>query len=312
MGQLIEGTFSKNEVLTVKWSRIRFWRKQPRKHFNQEKLIALGTSIKEIGQLQPVEVKVVTDDPRYDFELVDGERRWRACEICKIETMRVLVVTVENEEEQFERSVAANFGQEPLLPLEAARAIERMFNSNRLAGFTKQRKFMRIGALFMRSEQWAEMHLNLLKLHPDVLRLMDPDITPVNTLGVSMGTFLVTLADTDLQRSIASQVVKKGLKVKEARRLAKTVAKDSGKQIGRRPRRPSDDHWVVKDGIERITFGVETIMEFPEKRLREIFERRDPSEIREFLERIDESIEGLKEIKQAVQRMLRIREAVHA
>jgi len=87
-------------ILRLKVSRIRAYKDQPRHYFDMEALKNLGRSIKRRQRL-PIKVRVISGDPNYDYELIDGERRLRAAKLIGLEEILGWVRTVENNDEQF-------------------------------------------------------------------------------------------------------------------------------------------------------------------------------------------------------------------
>ena len=71
--------FVVGSIVAIPWELIRPFKGQPRKYFDREELENLADSIAEIGQQTPVWVRILEDDPVYEYELIDGERRYIAC-----------------------------------------------------------------------------------------------------------------------------------------------------------------------------------------------------------------------------------------
>src|ERR1700685_4445266 len=88
-------------VVMISRGRIRPFADQPRDFFDPDELQLLAKSIKTVGQLVPIIVMPLKDSKEHDYELIDGQRRWFACEIASVEKMKAWVVEVANKEQQF-------------------------------------------------------------------------------------------------------------------------------------------------------------------------------------------------------------------
>jgi len=289
-------------VLTVERRRIRPFKEQPRKHFDQERLRELADSIAAEGQKTPAEAKRIEGDPEHDFELVDGERRWRACDLAGVGVFRIWLNSYPNEDEQFISSVVANFGREGHTPLETARAIARILETPRYAEGTRTDRLTRVAKLFARSTAWIYLHLNLLELHPDVQAMLEPDAPEKGRLGLSMAAFLHSIKDQKLQLRIAREAAKRELKLNQARRLARTMAEAAGVQVGSGRAKPSDAHRTFLRFIERLSESTDAVLELPKRGFVEALKKRSPDERQVLLAHLDEGIARLMELKEVIER----------
>jgi ParB/RepB/Spo0J family partition protein len=159
-------------LFDIPWRKIRPMPDQPRKYFDQVKLRELADSIAAIGQVAPI--KVAPIDPKIqarlqlDYELIDGQRRWHAVQLVEIETLRAEIVNEPDPEKRFALSVVANFAREPHDPIEIARAIERMCQTQ---------SGNQVAAILGKSAMYVSNHLTLLKLHPDLQSLLSASIS---------------------------------------------------------------------------------------------------------------------------------------
>lgn len=289
--------------VVVPRARIRPFKSQPRKHFDREELEQLADSIKEEGQRTPVKLKELGDDPKHDYELVDGERRYLACGIAGIPDMRAFIESYADEDEQFIDSVISNFGREGHTPMETARAVDRILESPRYREGGRTERIGRVAKLFAKSQSWIYMHLNLLDLHPDVQEMLEPTEERSPKLGVAMAGFLCGIKDKGLQLKIAREVAAKGLKLSQARRLARKMASDAGEQVGAgRTAKPSDAHRALVRFLERLNEGAEDVLDTPQRNFIELMRKRSPSERQVLLAQVDESIGQLNAIREAIQR----------
>jgi len=163
-------------VTKVPFRRVRFFADQPRTYFNPQNLQELASSIKQEGQKDPVWVKIISGDPDHDFELVDGERRWRAIEIAEVETILIWIVEVKDTDDQFVTSIIANFGRADHTHLEVARAIKKIQGMDRMVELSEAEQVRQIANMFAKSEPYVKQHLALLKLHPAVQAMMEETV----------------------------------------------------------------------------------------------------------------------------------------
>ncbi len=299
----MEATTETQEILTVERSRIRPFRGQPRRHFDPDALRQLADSIEAEGQRTPAEAKRLADDPQHDFELADGERRWRACELAGVTTFRIWVNTYASEDEQFISSVVANFGREGHTPLETARAIARILETPRYAQGTKTERLTRVSKIFAKSTAWIYLHLNLLELHPEIQAMLEPDAPEKGRLGLSMAGFLHGIKDQKLQLRIGREIAKRELKLNEARRLARRMAEDAGAQVGSGRNKPSDAHRTFLRFLERLGESTDAVLELPQRGFLDALKKRKPAERQILAAQLDEGIARLQELKEVIERV---------
>ncbi len=180
---------------------------QPRRRFAEAELDALAQSIREKGVLQPLLVRPVTDDDAA-FELVAGERRWRAAQRVGLHevpvTVRVLADT-----EAFEIALVENLQREDLSPLEEAEAYQRLVT-----------EFGRTQASLAEAVGKSRSHVaNTLRL----LSLPQPVRNQLDEGELSAGHARALLAAAD-PAALAAEVVRRGLNVRATERLVQRRA----------------------------------------------------------------------------------------
>ncbi len=111
---------------------------QPRRHFEHGSLQELANSIKEKGLLQPLLVRPVSEDK---YELIAGERRWRACQLAKIQTVLVMVKPADDQE-ILELALIENIQREDISPLECARVYRKLADD---FGLTQEQIAQKVG-----------------------------------------------------------------------------------------------------------------------------------------------------------------------
>jgi ParB family chromosome partitioning protein len=173
-------------------------RYQPRREFDEESLASLTASIQELGVLQPVLVRP-TDE---GFELIAGERRWRAAQAAGLSTVPALVRTVEDEG-ALEQALVENLHREDLNPLEEAAGYQQLIDE---FGLTQDAVARRVG----RSRSAIANTIRLLQLPEDLQ-------AHVVSGGISAGHARALLACEDAaeQRALADKIVAEGMTVRD-------------------------------------------------------------------------------------------------
>jgi len=214
------------QLVELPVDRIRPFNGQPRKYFSTSKIRELVASIVEGEQYDPIKVKPITGDPDHDYELIDGERRWRAHKVAELPTIVAIVKEV-SREEQIRMSFAANFCREGHTPLEKAFAAA----SWREAGY----KTHEIARQFGVSIGWVTSHLRLVDhLDPKVQALMDPERAKIARINMQTALQLSRVQDPGLQFALANEIVKERMDSNQARRHIEKRAKSAGVTIGLR------------------------------------------------------------------------------
>jgi ParB family chromosome partitioning protein len=178
---------------------------QPRKRFDDEALQALADSVKERGVLQPV---LVRPRPGGTYELVAGERRWRAARVAGFETLPALVQE-RDDARSLEDALIENMAREDLNPIEAARAVAGLVEE---LGLTREEVGRRVG----RSRVAVSNLLRLLDLPDEALALVED-----GSLTEGHGRALLLADDHAARRSIARAAVQGGWSVRVVEQRAR-------------------------------------------------------------------------------------------
>jgi ParB family transcriptional regulator, chromosome partitioning protein len=192
---------------------------QPREHFEESKLRELADSIKEKGILEPLIVRRVSDG----YELVAGERRWRAAQKAGLREVPVLVKEMDDLE-ALEISLIENLQRDDLNPLEEAGAYKRLVEE---FGISQEELGVRLG----KDRTTVTNTLRLLKLPPEV-----KDQLLQNRISSGHARAILSLEAKERQKDLCNLIIEKGLSVREAEALAKRWAKPKGAS-GREKRR---------------------------------------------------------------------------
>ncbi|MGA2836895.1 MAG: ParB/RepB/Spo0J family partition protein [Acidimicrobiales bacterium] len=182
--------------------------RQPRVNFDDETMSSLAASIKELGVLQPVLVRRIGGESSDEFELIAGERRWRASRRAGLHTIPVLIQT-SDDTHSLEQALVENLHRQDLNVLEEAAAYQQLIEE---FGFTHDQVATRVG----KSRTAVTNILRLLQLPSGVQRLLaDGQITPGHARAL-LGT-----PDRGFQEVLARQAVADGLTVRAIEELVR-------------------------------------------------------------------------------------------
>jgi ParB family chromosome partitioning protein len=208
--------------LEVEIDRIHPSRWQPRQHFDSTKLEELATSMRQNGVLQPLLVS-----PRGDgFELVAGERRWRAARLAGLDRVPVVVRDVDGRE-SLKLSILENVQREDLNPIEEARGYKRLLDEFEM---TQQDIAERLG----RSRSAVANALRLLHLAPEIQeRIQTGELTAGHARA------LLGAGTLEEQKEMASLVRERGMSVREAEALTRERKPPSAKAAAAKVAHPA-------------------------------------------------------------------------
>lgn len=194
---------------------------QPRRDMHPEALEELAASIRQQGIMQPVVVRPVTGG---QFEIIAGERRWRAAQLAGLEKIPALVREAEDRD-VVALALIENLQREDLNPLEEALALQRLQKEFEL---TQQQVADAVG----KSRSSITNLLRLLQLHKDVRRMLEH-----GDLEMGHARALLSLQD-DQQLDAARQVVAKGMSVRQTEALVRKSLEQPTKKDQPAPRDP--------------------------------------------------------------------------
>lgn len=208
---------------------------QPRRQFDRETLVALSDSIRARGMIQPVLVRPIAGGT---YQLVAGERRWRAAQIAEFETIPA-IVRQHDDAASLELAVIENMAREDLNPVEEARACAALVDELSL---TREEVGLRVG----RSRVAVSNLIRLLDLPDDALSLLED-----GQLSEGHGRALLLASDNAVRRTLARRAASAGWSVRELESRARTVdasaaAEDAG------PRSDPGAHPDRQAAIEQI------------------------------------------------------------
>lgn len=199
--------------------------RQPRVNFDEETMSSLTASIKELGILQPVLVRQIGSEAADEYELIAGERRWRAARRAGLQSIPVLVQTA-NETHSLEQALVENLHRQDLNVLEEAAAYQQLIEE---FSYTHDQVATRVG----KSRTAVTNILRLLQLPTAVQRLLSDE-----QISAGHGRALLGTPDRGYQEMLAKSIVANGLTVRAVEEMVREHA-----QVGSAPddeERPSE------------------------------------------------------------------------
>ena len=210
---IIEKVVEKKGVETLKITEVEPNREQPRKNFNEDALLELADSIKQYGVIQPLIVQKKADH----YEIIAGERRWRAAKIAGIKEIPVIIKDY-SDQQVMEISLIENIQREDLNPIEEAMAYKNLMEEFHL-------KQDEIAEKVSKSRTTVTNSMRLLKLDKRVQQMMIDDM-----ISAGHARTLITIEDPDAQYNIATKIFDEKLSVRETEKLVKLLQKPEVKK----------------------------------------------------------------------------------
>jgi len=194
------------EVLEVQLDLIRPNRQQPRTHFDEAKLEELAQSIRTSGIIQPLLVRRLGGL----FELVAGERRWRAAQLAGLSMVPAIVRDIPDDR-ILELALIENIQRQELNPIEEANAYKKLIESLHL---TQEQIAERVG----RDRTFITNYLRILKLPAEIQNLLERE-----KLSFGHARALLAVEDPQLQRRLAHKIIKHSWSVRETERRTRQL-----------------------------------------------------------------------------------------
>ena len=220
---------------------------QPRTSFNEDALKELASSIKELGVIQPITVRKLGFG---EYQLVSGERRFRASKLVGLETIPAYI-RIANDQESLEMALVENIQREDLDPIEIALSYQRLIDEINL---TQEQMSDRVG----KNRSTIANYLRLLKLDPIIQTGMRDGF-----LSMGHGRALINIDDTSDQLDIYEKIIENSLSVRATEALVKNYKESKDKTIPSAPKLPS----FIKEGKKEIAtyFGAKVDIKVAKK-----------------------------------------------
>lgn len=226
-----------DRVLYIDINDIKPNKDQPRKTFNEEKLKDLANSIKENGVIQPLIIRKAQNG----YELVAGERRWRAARIAEIKKVPCIIRNFD-EKQNMIVAIIENMQRENLDPIEEALGLNEMIKRFE---FTQEQVSNALG----KSRAYIANSLRLLKL-PEKIQNMIIE----GRISAAHGRTIITIKDENKQIEVCDKIIRNGLSVRAAERLTEKIKDDARSERKKRKPGVNAEIAAVEDELRKI-FG---------------------------------------------------------
>lgn len=279
-------------VVRIPVNRIRPNPEQPRRYFRKYTLRQLAASMKTHDQRQLVEVVQVRDDPKADFELITGERRWRAAKIGGITHLNAIVKDrqeVPDRKRQNLLCLVADFHHEGYSKLETALALIREKENG--ASVAELRKICG-----RRSDAWVYQHLALNDLVPELKSRLDPNLPRSRQLSFTIGCRIARIPkerQMEVYRQV-SQVVGHQFQLMAVNKL---VAEMVPNKPAGRPRKLADYVKSLRCIVPRAAADALTADKFSNRVFGSLVENTGAEAVKTMLNQINMAIQGFNSLK---------------
>ena len=227
-------------VITISLNKIKPNRYQPRQNFNKEKLQELADSIKKHGLAQPV--LVTPSIAPGEYELIAGERRFRASKMAGLKDIKAIVRQSADDKQKFDLALIENLQREDLDPVEQAKAFKRLIEE---FGHTHEE----IAAVIGKNRSVITNTLRLLNLPEDIRQLITE-----GKLSAGHGRMLAGIEDEQQMRALVAQILSETLSVRAVERIAfemKGEASDKKEKSEKKPEKQEIELIHLKEEIQR-------------------------------------------------------------
>ena len=208
---------------------------QPRQSFDQEALEELAESIRTLGLIQPVTVRKKAADK---YQIISGERRFRACRLCGMELIPAYVRDADDQG-MLEMAIVENIQRENLDPIEIALSYQRLIDECRL---TQEQMALRVG----KKRASVTNYLRLLKLPAKIQHDLK-----VGQLSVGHAKVLLSVEDSRVQEALCDLVVKEGLSVRELEKKIQRLQETSNDTQTAEAQELPDEYFKVLEIVGR-------------------------------------------------------------
>lgn len=195
---------------------------QPRTSFNEESLRELASSIKELGVIQPITVRKLEFNK---YQLVSGERRYRASKMVGLETIPAYI-RIANDQESLEMALVENIQRQDLDPIEIALSYHRLIEEIEV---TQEELSERVG----KNRSTIANYLRLLRLDPIIQTGMRDGF-----IGMGHGRALINIEDLSDQLDIYEKILTDNLSVRETEALVRQLKNPKEKSASKKPEMP--------------------------------------------------------------------------
>ncbi len=217
---------------------------QPRTSFNEESLRELASSIKELGVIQPITVRKLDFNK---FQLVSGERRFRASKLLGLETVPAYI-RIANDQESLEMALVENIQRQDLDPIEISLSYQRLIDEINL---TQEQLSERVG----KNRSTIANYLRLLKLDPIIQTGMRDGF-----LSMGHGRAIINIEDPQIQLEIYEKILERSLSVRDTEKLVRELGGETKKSISKSPNLSQEYKKGIKEFSEYLGTKVDIKM----------------------------------------------------
>ncbi len=210
---------------------------QPRTNFNEETLRELASSIKELGVIQPITVRKLGFNK---YQLVSGERRFRASKLIGLETIPSYI-RIANDQESLEMALVENIQRQDLDPIEIALSYQRLIDEINL---TQEQMSDRVG----KKRSTIANYLRLLKLDPIIQTGMRDGF-----ISMGHGRAIITIEDQSVQLDIYENILSNKLSVRETEELVRHYNNTEEVKVSPKTNTTSDVPEYIQKGIKEFS-----------------------------------------------------------
>ena len=228
-----------DRVLYIDINDIKPNKAQPRSVFDEDKLRELEASIKEHGVIQPLIIRPAENG----YELVAGERRWRASRLAGLKKVPCIIRNFDDRQNAIV-AIIENMQREDLNPIEEAEGLKSMTEKY---GFTQEQVSNSLG----KSRTYITNSIRLLKLPKEIQQYVSS-----GQMSAAHGRTLINVSDADKQRAICDKIIKNGLSVRETEKLAekaKDEIKPDRKKRKQTAKKKSSDILAVEEELRKLS-----------------------------------------------------------
>lgn len=286
---------------------------QPRQTFDQSTIEELAASMTTYGQLEPIHVRP-HPSTKNRFQLISGERRWRAAQHNEWVDIEAVVRTDVTDELLDEAAVVANAAREDLTTVDAARCAKRLAALPKHAGLTRNALCQKLAPIFGRSAPWVDGILSIAELAPDVQELVQH-----GSMAITVAIELAAIPTHARQIEMANRILSEGMRAGPAVSLVQNqvrveLAREEADNPGSgsaghrfngfpRGRAPKEDSKLIAELVTRIRQSAESALDMPTDRLAKAYKART-EDVRREVARIDGALLLLTRLKRALLKLV--------
>ena len=274
-------------MLEVPIERIRPCPYQPRKYFDPEEEKARAESIRAVGQQEAATVDRILDDPDHDYELINGESRWRSAKRAGQKTLWVAIRSEPfgSKREKHLAALVANHNRSDHTPMEIAEALRFQLDEGGSA--------IEVATALGKTDNWVYQYLSLLKLHPDIQAFLHPTTPRIDRVSATIGFSLARIS-MDKQKEVLEKSRSSDGRVSKSQ-----VDIEVERLLGKRQRRmnPSDRRRSIERKIRSIRTDARVLDSLSIADVRGLLCSLKADDRAETINNIDEAIHILGELR---------------